>query len=131
MSVYFTQKVIARAKDTGVESNKITGKEGKTLCWEKQGWAMEDAGLEGWIEMVGRMFCDQVGKQGFVFSFDLCTECPMSGWRKGGSGAGRQRGRRGESKQADPRDMGPEPGFLRIKSRQSLSYFCPHSCMRK
>lgn len=31
MSVYFTQKVIARAKDTGVESNKITGKEGKTL----------------------------------------------------------------------------------------------------
>lgn len=43
---------------------------------------MEDAGLEGWIEMVGRMLCDQVGKQGFVFSFDLCTECPMSGERE-------------------------------------------------
>lgn len=36
---------------------------------------IEDVGLEGGVEMVGRMLQDKVGKQEFVFSFVLNTEC--------------------------------------------------------
>lgn len=34
---------------TGVTHYGITEKEGWALCWETQGWTMEDMGLEGWL----------------------------------------------------------------------------------
>lgn len=66
--------IVTRAKDTGLKSHGITERDGKALSWEKQGWTMEDGGLEGWVEMVGRMAHDKVGKRGIVFSWGLSTK---------------------------------------------------------
>ena len=54
---------------TKIKYNGITEETDKAVCWEKQGWVTEDMGLEGWVEMVGRMFHDKLGKQECLFSF--------------------------------------------------------------
>lgn len=59
---------------TGTSTKGLQRREGKALHWVQQGWTAEDVGLEEWVEMVGRITHDQVGKQGFVFSFHWSSE---------------------------------------------------------
>lgn len=65
--------ILTKAKDTGIKSHGITERDGKVLCWEKQGWTMEDGGLDGQKWWEGRSMT-RGGKQGIVFSLGLSTE---------------------------------------------------------
>lgn len=133
ISDYFTEQVIVGAKDEcEIQWNH---RENRAVCWNKQGWAMEDMGLEGWVEMVGRTFHDKVGKQECMFSsglsyslIDQREEAERERHAHTETGWERERYREIDRNESI---LGPWGQNYWIKPPQNPSNFCYSSYMRK